>query len=59
MNEKITQLANQAEIQLDYFGYGTCEDGGNPNIQEFAELLIKECAEVAESKAILDHFNIQ
>ena len=49
MNERIKELAEQADIKLDYFGYGVDIDGGNPNVSKFAELIIHECA-IAMSK---------
>jgi hypothetical protein len=49
MNYRIKLLAEQANIKLDYFGNGIDIDGGNPNVSEFAKLIIKECAEVADS----------
>lgn len=53
MNEKIKQLAEQANIKLDYFGYGADIDGGNPNVSEFAELIIKECADICKKNITL------
>jgi len=49
MNERIKELAKQADIKLDYFGYGVDIDGGNPNVSKFAELLIKETLQVARA----------
>lgn len=43
MNEKIKELAKKSDIKIDYFGYGFDVDGGNPNVEKFAELIIKEC----------------
>ena len=43
MNERIKELAKQADIKLDYFGYGVDIDGGNPNVSKFAELIVREC----------------
>jgi len=42
MNERIKDLALQANIKLDYFGYGVDIDDGNPNVAKFAELIIND-----------------
>lgn len=42
MNERIEELAKQAGIHLDYFGLGSCDDGGDPDIGMFAELIIRD-----------------
>ncbi len=48
MNERIKELAKQADIKLDYFGYGVDIDGGNPNVSKFAELIVRECMELTK-----------
>jgi hypothetical protein len=53
MNERIKQLAEQANIKLDYFGNGIDIDGGNPNVSEFAKLIIKECYEICRNNVTL------
>ena len=71
MSERIKELANKAGIQLDYFGLGSCADGGNPDIEKFAELIVRECAEVADNadatrqkwegigKYVREHFGVE
>ena len=46
MNERIKELAEQAGIRLDFFGLGSCADGGNPDIGKFAELIVRECCDI-------------
>lgn len=48
MNERIQELAEQAGIQVDYFGLGSCDDGGNPDIEKFALLIVQECVAQCE-----------
>lgn len=63
MNERIRELAKQADIKLDYFGYGVDIDGGNPNVSKFAELIVRECAKAAGGvhgyRDILEHFGLK
>jgi hypothetical protein len=49
MNKRIKDLAAQAGINIDIFGFATCADGNDLNIKHFAELLIQECADVADN----------
>jgi hypothetical protein len=49
MNKRIEDLAAQAGINIDTFGFATCADGNDLNIKQFAELLIQECADVADN----------
>jgi hypothetical protein len=44
MNERIRELAEQAGYTKDMFGVGHWD---MPECQKFAELIVKECAEVA------------
>ena len=55
MNERIKELALQAGIHLDYFGLGSCADGGNPDIGELTELIVKECVEVGAQAFLKDN----
>lgn len=41
MNKVIEKIANQSDVSIDTFGYG----GGN--IEKFAELIIRECVNLA------------
>jgi len=73
MNTQLLEkIAKQAEIHLDFFGLGSCMDGGNPDIGWFAELIVRECAEFADEhnsevegvtlgvgKAIKRHFGVE
>ena len=47
-NAQIKALAKKANISMDGFGYGVDLDGGNPNIEKFAILIIRECISIAE-----------
>ena len=47
MNEKIKQLAEQAGISFTDYGSGEFFDENDidvPNLEKFAELIVKECA---------------
>ena len=44
MNERIRQLAEQAGYTKDMFGVGHWD---MPECQKFAELIVRECAEIA------------
>ena len=55
MNERIRELAVQADLLIkktngDEFRYGNFD----PKFQKFAELIIKECANVAADHEALD-----
>ena len=39
MNERIKELAHKADCTIDGMGYG------EGNLEEFAELIVRECAE--------------
>ena len=43
MNERIKELAEQANCSIDGMGYG------EGNIENFAELIVRECASMARS----------
>ena len=45
MNERIKQLAEQAGYTKDMFGIGHWD---MPECQKFAELIVKECAKIAD-----------
>jgi hypothetical protein len=51
MNDRIRQLAEQAGYTTDMFGVGHWD---MPECKKFAELIVKECAEVA-SKVVVEH----
>ena len=68
VNDKIQELAEQAGCKIDRLGYG------EGNLEKFAELLIRECAQVAHNKqykhspahtvgdcatAIKEHFGVE
>ena len=44
MNERIRLLAEQAGYKADMFGFGHWD---MPECKKFAELIVRECAEVA------------
>jgi hypothetical protein len=66
VNKRILELAKQAGYEVDMFGYGHWD---MPECKKFAELIIKECAKVAdladENKCewiggnILTHFGVE
>jgi hypothetical protein len=63
MNERIKALAEQAGYEKDMFGVGHWD---MPECQKFAELIIQECAEIADtaepflsSDLIKNHFGIK
>ena len=43
MNERIQKLAKEANCNIDGMGYG------EGNLEQFAELIIRECADTAEN----------
>ena len=45
MNPRIQELAEQAGYQADMFGFGHWDQ---PECQKFAELIVRECAEISE-----------
>lgn len=69
MNERIKQLAEQANCSIDGMGYG------EGNLEKFAELIVKECVKVVDdtmtenqemniglvmaSAAIVSHFGVE
>ncbi len=63
MNERIKQLAEQAGYTKDMFGIGHWD---MPECQKFAELIVKECAKIADkaepykaTDLIKEHFGIK
>ena len=63
MNEQIKQLAEQAGYTKDMFGIGHWD---MPECQKFAELIVKECAKIADkaepykaTDLIKKHFGIK
>lgn len=60
INERIKELAEQACIKIDGFGYG------EGNIEKFAELIVKECVDVLGDygvdyveQTLNEHFGIE
>lgn len=62
MNERIKELAKEAGCSIDGMGYG------EGNVEKFAELIVRECAEYAEHKLdmagykkkfMLKHFGVE
>ncbi len=75
MNERIKELAKQAEITLVLTEYTGCLSGQeflvtdrnltNIHLEKFAELIIRECADVIQKRIgaksaldILEHFGV-
>ena len=63
MNERIRELAEQAGYTKDMFGIGHWD---MPECQKFAELIVKECAKIADkaepykaTDLIREHFGIK
>jgi hypothetical protein len=67
MNERIKELAEQAGYTKDMFGVGHWD---MPECKKFAELIVKECAEIANAgidpaeshligNDILEHFGVE
>ena len=63
MNERIQLLAEQAGYTKDMFGIGHWD---MPECQKFAELIVKECAKIADkaepykaTDLIKEHFGIK
>ena len=65
MNERIRQLAEQAGYTKDMFGVG---HWNMPECEKFAELIVRECADIATMKQhewhsagsyILEHFGVE
>ena len=68
MNERIRQLAEQAGgyVSLSYDYDGKLILSGEDNIQKFAELIVQECAKIADtaepflySDLIKKHFGVE
>jgi len=53
MNERIRELAEQAGYQADMFGFGHWDQ---PECQKFAELIVRECAELVKDFYQEDEF---
>ena len=63
MNERIRELADEAGYTKDMFGFGHWD---MPECQKFAELIVKECAKIADkaepykaTDLIKKHFGIK
>ena len=69
MNERIKQLAEQAGLvkildeHAHEYGAGTFENTPYPELEKFAELIVRECAEkcvyVVDRQEILAHFGVE
>ena len=69
MNERIKQLAEQAGLvkildeHAHEYGAGTFENTPYPELEKFAELIVKECVEkcvyVVDRQEILAHFGVE
>lgn len=65
MNKRIEKLAKQAGYQVDMFGVGHWD---MPECKKFAELIIRECADIASMNQhqyestgvyVLKHFGVE
>jgi hypothetical protein len=54
MNERIRELAEQAGFQWSKFGLVATPDS---DAEKFAELLIRECANIVESSSLPDAYS--
>jgi hypothetical protein len=54
MNERIKELAEQADMKLWFIGDGLSSNAiiGDKNIEKFAELIVKECIDKIETYRI-------
>jgi hypothetical protein len=74
MNERIQELAEQADLirvlneHAHEYGNGTFDNTLYPELEKFAELIVQECAKVAEEYdcnlsgnggEILEHFGVE
>ena len=69
MSERIRKLAEQAglvkilEEHAHEYGAGTLENTPYPELEKFAELIVRECAEkcvyVVDRQEILAHFGVE
>jgi hypothetical protein len=69
MNERIKELVNRAGgfVSLSYEHDSKLILSGADNIEKFAELIVKECAQVAEEvdgdtrarTCVLEHFGVE
>lgn len=75
MNERIQELRRQATLVETYTSYdGSVHEGKSVDLEKFAELIVKECADVAWmntpeteeleyshliSNKILEHFEVK
>jgi len=60
MNEKIKQLAEQAGISFTDYGSGEFFDENDidvPNLEKFAELIVRECAKFLDENSGYDDAN--
>ena len=70
MNERIRELAEKAEIYIVPEPFDDATRSWNANMEKFAELIVKECADLCESfgesgdgytcsAEILEHFGVE
>jgi hypothetical protein len=51
MNERIRELAEQATLVETYTSHdGSVHEGKSVDLEKFAELIVKECARIADRK---------
>jgi len=69
MNDRIKELAEQASVPKEYsFVEGATVWSMHPSLEQFAELIVKECADIASinqhqydsvGKYVLEHFGVK
>ena len=70
MNQRIREFAEQAEIYIVPEPWDSASRSWNANMEKFAELIVKECADLCESfgesgdgytcsAEILEHFGVE
>ena len=67
MNERIRQLARQACITIVPEPFDNASQAWNDTMEKFAELIVRECADVAfleansrkTQRAVLQHFGVE
>jgi hypothetical protein len=59
MNERIKELAEQASVPKEYsFVEGAAVWSIHPSLEQFAELIVRECAEVAGCNGHVSGFTL-
>jgi hypothetical protein len=65
MNEHLRQIAEQAEFEVELIGdnhhisFGMISEDVEPNLQKFAELIVRECVGIITDPTNMDRHNFQ